>query len=182
MLETFKILIDYLKNPKLEKDTNKSLRYRFLIFYRLFIFCLFTGILLSFLFGFLEQLGLLDMNSHKLESAFKKLGSYKIILLGTIVAPILEELIFRAPLVLFTSKKSFKIAFYNLSIIFGFVHLSNYEITPKILLISPILVLPQIILGAYLGFIRIRFGLQWSILLHACYNGFLMLISFTGKN
>jgi membrane protease YdiL (CAAX protease family) len=175
MLETFKILIDYLKNPKLEKDTNKSLRYRFLILYRLFIFCLFTGILLSFLFGFLEQLGLLDMNSHKLESAFKKLGSYKIILLGTIVAPVIEELIFRAPLVLFTSKKSFKI-------IFGFVHLSNYEITPKILLISPILVLPQIILGAYLGFIRIRFGLQWSILLHACYNGFLMLISFTGKN
>lgn len=180
MLETFKTVLTYLKNPIQEKDTNKKISYRFLTLYRLFILCLFSGIILTPLFSILEYFNFVDMETHKLEALFKGMPLYKILLLGAVVAPILEEFIFRAPLTLFKSKKTFKIAFYLFTIAFGLVHITNFDITTKTILFAPILVLPQIILGGYLGFIRIRFGLLWAILLHACYNGFLMIISFTG--
>ena len=67
---------------------------------------------------------------------------------------------------------------YVFAILFGLVHITNFKITPSVLLLAPILVLPQICIGGFLGFIRVRFGLLWSIALHGSYNGILMLISF----
>jgi hypothetical protein len=37
-------------------------------------------------------------------------------------------------------------------------------------LLSPLLVAPQLTVGVFLGFIRVRFGLNWAIALHAFYN------------
>ncbi len=101
-----------------------------------------------------------------------------ILLFAVVIAPLFEELIFRAPINFFKNKKSFKIAFLRFAIIFGFIHITNFKLHTNVLLLAPILVLPQILLGGYFGFIRVRFGLIWSYALHACYNGILMLISF----
>ena len=177
MKETFLNLVDYLKNPILEKDTNTNLKYRFQIFFKILVISILTGFIITPIFALIQELDLVNMENHKLEEAFKDMGIPLMILIGAIIVPIIEEAIFRGPITLFSKPKSFKIAFYIFALIFGFVHLSNFELTTNVLLLSPILVLPQIILGGYLGYIRVRFGLQWSMLLHGTYNLFFLLIS-----
>lgn len=57
-------------------------------------------------------------------------------------------------------------------IIFGFIHTTNYEnATIWVYLISPILVLPQLIGGVTLLFLRVKYGLIYAIASHMMYNG-----------
>ena len=121
------------------------------------------------------------MENHKVDKMFKDMGILQMILLGAILVPVIEEVIFRGPITLFKNPKYFKFAFYFFALLFGFVHISNFEITTNVLLLSPVLVLPQILLGGYFGYIRVRFGIQWSMLLHGTYNCFFLLISFIIK-
>ena len=178
MKETFQNLIAYLKNPVLEKDTNTNLSYRFNIFLQILVISLLTGIVISPIFALFEALQWVNMDNHKVAAQFENMGILQIILLGAIVVPIIEEAIFRGSITAFKKPKSFKIAFYAFALLFGFIHISNFEITTNVLLLAPILVLPQILLGGYFGYIRVRFGIQWSMLLHGCYNGTLILLSF----
>ncbi|CAM1333701.1 CPBP family intramembrane glutamic endopeptidase [Tenacibaculum aestuariivivum] len=178
MIKTFNQLIDYLKNPILEKDKNQNLFYKFKILLHLLVISIFTAALLTPLFGLINHFGWVDMDSHAMEKLLKKMSKTHVLLFAVIIAPLLEELVFRAPITLFNHKKNFKIVFFTFAIIFGFIHLSNFEITTNVLLLAPVLVAPQIILGGYLGFIRVRFGLIWSILLHASYNAFFVFSSF----
>jgi membrane protease YdiL (CAAX protease family) len=177
MKETFLNLVTYLKNPILEKDTNTNLKYRFQIFFKILVISILTGFIITPIFALIHEFGLVNMENHKVEDAFKNMGIPLMILIGAIIVPIIEELLFRAPITSFKKPKSFKIAFYIFTFLFGFVHISNFEITTNVLLLAPLLVLPQIILGGYLGYIRVRFGLQWSMLLHGTYNLFFLLIS-----
>jgi hypothetical protein len=66
--------------------------------------------------------------------------------------------------------KNFRYVFYSSVLVFGFLHLSNFEFNFWIVLFSPILVLPQIIGGLALGYIRMHFGIMCSILFHALNN------------
>ncbi|TDQ23739.1 CPBP family intramembrane glutamic endopeptidase [Tenacibaculum caenipelagi] len=180
MKETFHELIAYLKNPVLEKDSNQDTSYRFQKFFHLLIISILTALVLTSLFLLIEHFEWVDMNDHAVEELLKTNSKWSVIFFAVILAPTLEELFFRAPITLFHNKKSFKIAFYVFAILFGLIHLTNYNFTINLLLFAPILIAPQTILGGYLGFIRVRFGLTWSILLHACYNAFFVLISFAG--
>ena len=94
----------------------------------------------------------------------------------------MEEIIFRGPLILFKQIKLFKIAFYAIGIIFAYVHLFNFELTTNVILFSPLLVAPQFFVGLIFGYIRIRFGLLWSILLHSLYNGLLVSLFLLVSN
>lgn len=179
MKNTLSELIEYLKKPLLENDNNKDNSYRFKKFIHLLSISILTGIILTPLFVLIESIGLIDMNKHAMEELMKSMSKIKIFLLVVIAAPLLEEMIFRAPITLFRHTKHFNIVFYTFAIIFGLVHLSNFQPTPNLILLFPLLVAPQIILGGYLGFIRVRFGLIWSIFLHASYNAFFVLISFS---
>ncbi|QTE22943.1 CPBP family intramembrane glutamic endopeptidase [Polaribacter cellanae] len=178
MKETFYNLITYFKNPVLEKDNNKDFNYRFQLFLKIFAVCILTGIIITPIFALLEELDWINMDSHEVEKMFKGMAKWKVLLIGTVVVPVIEELIFRAPITAFKKPKSFKYAFYFFAILFGFVHITNFEKNLSIFLLSPILVLPQILIGFYLGYIRVRLGLQWSMLLHGCYNGFFIALSF----
>jgi len=180
MIETFSELIKYLRNPVLEEDNNQGKFYRLKKFLHLLAISILTAVILSPLFVLIEYLGWVDMNTHAMEELMKSMSKIKLFLFAVIMAPLLEELVFRAPITLFRRKKHFKLIFYTFAITFGLVHLSNFSITTNVLLLAPILVAPQIILGSYLGFIRVRFGLIWSIILHATYNAFFILISFAG--
>ncbi|EAQ41743.1 CPBP family intramembrane glutamic endopeptidase [Polaribacter sp. MED152] len=179
MIETLKELFIYFKNPILEEDQNIDFSYRIKKFISLLLICLATGFLISPLFILIESLGFVDMQNHAMEDLMKKLSKPIIFLFAAIIAPVFEELIFRAPLTAFKKKNQFRIAFYVFTILFGLVHITNFDITTNVLLLSPILVLPQLLVGGYFGFIRIRFGLVWSMALHGCYNAILMLVSFS---
>lgn len=112
--------------------------------------------------------------THITDSLFDDSNGIKILFFAAILAPLIEELIFRGPLVYFSQPRAFKIAFYVIGVIFAYVHIFNFEITTNVILFSPLLVAPQFFIGLIFGFIRIRFGLIWSILLHSIYNGILV--------
>lgn len=60
--------------------------------------------------------------------------------------------------------------FWLIVLLFGLIHLDNYDLgmIPWYLYLPT--VLPQLIGGVFLGIVRIRFGFLWAILLHASYN------------
>jgi len=178
MKETFLNLINYLKNPVLEKETDKPTSYKLKIFFNLFVICIATSIIITPIYTILEEFQLIDFDTHKLEEMFKDMSILETILLTAIIGPIIEELLFRAPMTLLKKPILFKYGFYLFTILFGFVHITNYEITTNVLLFSPLLILPQLLVGFYFGYIRIKFGLIWSIFLHGAYNGALYLMSF----
>jgi len=109
-------------------------------------------------------------------------------LAAVIAAPILEELLFRFPIgrwwkipaMLFGEKvnefsfvtwwtSNFKTLFWIFTLIFAAVHFSNFSSSVSIYL-APILVLPQLVLGIMLGYIRVGWGTRYSILFHAIHN------------
>ena len=72
--------------------------------------------------------------------------------------------------------------FYGAAALFGVVHLVNFDVDARILLMAPLLVLPQLLLGMVLGYLRLRLGLVWAIALHAVYNALILSMAYTGMN
>ncbi len=182
MKETVTELFAYIKNPVLGKDENTNFTYRLKKFFSIFIISLITSFFFTICIAIIEESGFISTENHAAESLLKELSAFHFFIFAVVIAPILEESIFRAPLTLFKNKKAFKIAFYTLALLFGFIHITNYEITTNILLFSPILIAPQVFAGFYFGFIRVRFGLLWSIALHATYNGLLFSLFLLTKD
>ncbi len=79
------------------------------------------------------------------------------------------------------STKYFPYVFYVLSIIFAFIHIGNFEEFPlRVLLFTPLIVLPQFVLGLGMGYLRIRIGFWYGCLFHVLNNAFAFsLIYFT---
>lgn len=76
--------------------------------------------------------------------------------------------------------KNFKTIFYLSCILFGVFHVINYNFQSdgSILLLS-VMILPQIFTGALLGFMRMKYGIIFSILLHSCLNILALLPQIT---
>lgn len=106
------------------------------------------------------------------------------ILSVAVLAPILEEILFRYPLK-FARGRSLKILIHVSSLAFGFVHLINYA-NREILffLLSPLIFSSQLIGGFIFAYLRLKLGLRWSILSHATFNGLALglAILFTHGN
>lgn len=99
------------------------------------------------------------------------------IVLAVIIAPVLEELVFRYPLK-FVKPKYVKIGVYFSSIAFGLIHSINYENSqPLFYALLPIIVSPQALGGLFLAYLRLREGLLWSMFAHALFNATVGLLS-----
>ncbi|MEO0464870.1 MAG: CPBP family glutamic-type intramembrane protease [Pseudomonadota bacterium] len=72
----------------------------------------------------------------------------------------------RPPMVWFV--RAFPIFFWLSTIGFALIHLLNY--TEGTLIVTLVLVTPQFVLGAMLGYVRVHFGLMAAIGLHAAHN------------
>lgn len=167
MLQT---LWSFIKNPIYTEDENTDSKHRLRIMFRLLIIALVASIILGMLTGLLETVFSLDLGKHAIEGILENYSPWFLFFAAVILAPLIEEFIFRGPMAFFKGKPYFKFIFYALTLIFGFYHITNFEITSTILLLSPILVAPQISVGAILGFVRVRFGLLWAMAFHAMYN------------
>jgi hypothetical protein len=77
-------------------------------------------------------------------------------------------------------RTNFSIVFWTSHIIFALIHCINYDIA-KVWYIIPILVLPQFIIGLYLGFLRVNYGFKWSLAAHSLHN-FLALATLHRSN
>ncbi len=160
----------FLKRPDYKVDEDTNLKYRFTIFFRLLFIALMISVVLGLCIGLLESAVSLDLGEHAMDLLIDQYSTYFIFFAAVILAPLLEELFFRGPMVFFKKSPHFWLVFYLFTLLFGFYHITNFEITPTVLILSPLLVAPQLCVGVLLGFIRVRFGLLWAILLHACYN------------
>ena len=114
-----------------------------------------------------------ESNLYSINTVYKTVS---IVLIGIITHFFLKESYLQM-----IKGKYYPIYFYSITVLFGLVHLFNfYKIVPMNLLIfAPLFVLPQIILGAFTGYIRLKNGLIWSIIMHCIFNipGFLSLLS-----
>lgn len=206
-MNVYQDLIAFLKNPDQKKDKESNLTDKIIQFVVLFITCFTISIFLSIVISIIYATGLIENDYHAFDQ-IKDKQPIQIFFIAAIAAPVVEELIFRGPLTIFKSPwklyrkseetgekvltdvripifenpKVFKIIFYSSAILFGYVHLFNYQIDTQILIFSPILVAPQFILGLIFGYIRIRFGLLWSIAMHSLYNGFLVSLFIISKD
>ncbi len=165
-----KELLDFLKRPVYLEDENKDLKYRFLFVFKLVVLSVVINVVLGLLIGSLETVFGIDLGKHAIDDFFERYPLIVLFFAAVIAAPMLEELIFRGPMIWFRDKTYFSIVFYVFTLVFGFYHITNFEATTTIFLLSPFLVAPQIIVGSLLGYVRVKFGLIWSIAFHACYN------------
>lgn len=70
----------------------------------------------------------------------------------------------------------FPYIFYLTAGAFALAHIGNYELDPTKWYFTPILVMPQLVLGLALGFVRLKYGLWACILMHALNNFIPMLV------
>ncbi|MFB6342880.1 type II CAAX prenyl endopeptidase Rce1 family protein [Saccharicrinis sp. FJH62] len=71
---------------------------------------------------------------------------------------------------------NFKWIFYFSVLVFGLVHIMNYEINIYNLLLAPFIVLPQLISGSFYGFIRVNYGMIYGIIAHILNNTLIFII------
>lgn len=121
-----------------------------------------------------------------------------ILLAACIIAPLLEEFIFRLPLRYrnnfifqfidqFTKRrlvrfwyKHYGVFFYTFSIAFGLIHITNFtNNTFLFYAFIPLIVAPQTFGGLTMGYTRVKLGFWWGVLLHSAYNLTLLLLSLT---
>lgn len=208
---TFHALWRFIKKPVELSEDKASLQLKIGTCGALFLIQIPPLLVLMALVGGLEQLGLWDEDMHSLQKIFQEMEPVLIFFFAVIMAPLLEEVMFRLILrfrsnflilwsihigvalhlgqkrsLLKTARKVwdkfYGRVFYLMTMAFGLMHIMNFEPSLNIYLLAPILVAPQILIGINLGYLRVRFGLIWSILFHAFYNGILMSIALlTGE-
>ena len=96
-------LILYLRNPVLEKDANQNFWYRFRVLISLLWISITFSFFLSLVNGILTSIGVLHEAKHATDSFLNGDKGLEFLFIAAIVAPIIEELIFRAPLTIFKS-------------------------------------------------------------------------------
>lgn len=75
-------------------------------------------------------------------------------------------------------EKHFYLWFYAVVIIFGLVHIDNISnIKYNLLLIYPIFVMPQMLIGVFIGNLRVQRGFFWGFLLHVLINSTSLFLS-----
>jgi membrane protease YdiL (CAAX protease family) len=211
-------LLEYLLNPHYLK--NEKIQWS--LFFKLLLLFYIISLPVGFIVGLLIKL----LNFHDTEFNYNTLT---ILFAGIILAPIIEEILFRLLLIpkyknviiffcfsicmasmsvikgsklyliiflifgvvsfLFLRNKKylrnaqrflmnhFYYIFYASCILFGLYHVTNYTpVNYKLLLLMPIIVFPQMVVGAFLGYIRMKFGITYSILFHSITNIFPILV------
>lgn len=225
------LLYNFLLNPSSYSiNQNKNYRQILYLLFRLYIIEILLSVLFMSIFIYLADSRADFISNFKAKSA----GIRPVIIL-VILVPLIEELIFRLPLIfrpvflglstgtfsymllpkIFdgiellktdysnyiafslacivgyiayvisskkeTSVRSFYKRNYNLivwlSILsFGFLHILNFDLSTKNLLLLPFFTLPQLVAGTVLSFIRLRFGFVYAICYHALQNLLVALI------
>ncbi len=190
-MEILKDFISFVKKPTEFFSDKLSFKEKLKM-----LFILLLGQLVFVLCIIYPALFLVDGYVMPLKTKSFDLGIFELLLLGILVAPFIEEIVFRLPLrykrnyifQLFNFisgnrvqkiwKKYYIFFFYAFAITFGLLHITNYENTELLFYcIAPILVVSQLLGGFILGYMRLRAGFFWGFLLHALFNGIAFLVS-----
>ena len=200
---TFYDVLAFLKKPTEQQDANQTIKFKSnRLFSILAIDMLFASILMPIVF-ILEHFEFINLENHK-SNELMQLPVFALVLVGAFIIPFIEELIFRSylrlkynfliqPLIYISAIagkenkvifKSFiernwnafyKSIFYTSALIFALIHLTNFDSILEILPFVPILIAPQFIIGLFIGYLRVKFGVLWGFFLHSLHN--LILLS-----
>jgi hypothetical protein len=115
---------------------------------------------------------LYKITGHSILNLNKSISSeYFSLFIYLIFIPSILYLLFLKFKVVELIKKKYTYYFYILAISFSLMHVLNFlPINPKLILLYPLFVLPQFIIGLGLGYIRNIYGLKYSWLLHSLIN------------
>lgn len=178
---------DFIKNPNDQRIKNWSLELNVkYLLYILFFKFIIAALIYYPLIYFLDKI---EPLVYETRIDYKSNTFLQVLVVTSILVPIVEEFIFRYLLrynklfsIIINKDKwniIFKILVYTSIFIFGFVHSSNYENNSTLFYcILPILISTQLIGGVFLTFLRVRFNLLTSIVLHVSWNGLLTIIPF----
>lgn len=169
-----KALLAFIKTPEYREDPEKDWQQRSWKTALLLPWALGVALLLALLIGGLDALGPWKLEEHAIERLLETYPASSILLLASLVAPIIEEFLFRGPLVFFRDSRFFKGAFWGITTLFALVHLGNFTGLSDHWFLAPLLISPPFCLGIFLGFIRVRYGLLYAMLFHAAYNTILL--------
>lgn len=180
------------------------------LLFKLLVLDLVIALMLGGVIGLVESLDIVDMDNHAVAQALQQFTVWQIMLIAILGTPFVEELVFRLPLRyetnpiaglarIFTPRLAvddaeviaakrratwdqyYRFTFYGLAIAFALIHLTNYpELSLGLLLLSPLLVAPQFVMGCLAGYLRVRFGFIWAFLLHALHNLVLVGLAVLG--
>ena len=178
---------DFIKNPNDQRIKNWSLELNVkYLLYILFFKFIIAALIYFPLIYFLDKI---EPLVYETRIDYKSNTFLQVLVVTSILVPIVEEFIFRYLLrynklfsIIINKDKwniIFKILVYTSIFIFGFGHSSNYENNSTLFYcILPILISTQLIGGVFLTFLRVRFNLLTSIVLHVSWNGLLTIIPF----
>ncbi len=67
----------------------------------------------------------------------------------------------------------FRWVFYISCLLFGAIHILNFEhLNFKLFFAAPFIIFPQVVAGVFLGFVRMKYGIVFSVLFHSLINFF----------
>ena len=82
-------------------------------------------------------------------------------------------------------KKHFAWFFYISGLSFGLIHIQNYTGLNNLWWMAPFLILPQMLVGLVISYIRLRMGFKWGVFGHSFYNTIsalpVLILSFLPK-
>lgn len=180
MIIHFKFLIwhfiTFFKNPNHPKyvHLSQAQKLRDVGFYYLTIQFLMGAILLWYPVEIAETLGLYN----KLEEVDTKIGVPFLILSAVILAPLIEEGIFRLFLGHFRNKSYFNWLYYISSLLFGWIHFFNYQFDHSHYFFFPFITMTQTFGGFMFGYIRIMYGFWYGVLLHSLFNCLAIILGY----
>ncbi|TKT93181.1 CPBP family glutamic-type intramembrane protease [Dyadobacter frigoris] len=151
----------------------EELQFRLCLKYSQINFAAFSGIwLFYFLKRFMTGYGLFGEHNHTSLAI-----GLSLIIMGAIYSFLHEHRNVNNRLAEFC-QKHYKVLFYISVIGFGFLHKTNFDSSFSTLLLTPVITLPQTSLGFMLGYVRLKYGFLYGILLHSAFNFFLLCFQF----
>lgn len=209
--ENLKNFISFLKNPTDQKGAELTFLERLKNVLAFIILEMPVLLLLIGIISGLEKLEWIDTENHSIQEMMKTIPIPLFFILAVFIIPLFEELIFRLYLryqynsviqiiLGFASfggtaarqktndklqtiwTKYYATVFFISALLFGFIHIFNFEITVNVLLLSPLLVAPQIMMGLITGFLRVKQGFLAGYMMHAIHNAIFIGISILGMN
>jgi membrane protease YdiL (CAAX protease family) len=201
---TISHLKEFLKNPVDEAQVTPSKTSKFKIFLTVLVIDILVSSLVILLVSVLQYLKLINEEDNLITSFIGMYPLWAVILLAVFFIPFFEEIIFRLHLrfrqfyllqiflyfmkhfhknnldirnnALSLWKKNYGKVFYFTAIVFGLIHLSNYNITIWVLIFSPVLVFAQFAFGIFAGYLRVKYGFFYGYALHFMHNGILLAL------
>ncbi len=193
---TGKDLVKFLKQPADQKAPVQTGKHKLNVVFALLCIDILLTFMLLPIINLAAHFGWVNMDNHAVSLAIVQWPFWQIVLLMVILGPFVEELIFRFflrykrnyllhCLIFVVGKRNraraeaffkkvwfsgFPFVFYVSVILFGIVHLFNYEYSSYMWLVAPLLVAPQMLIGAINGYLRVKYNFMLGYSMHAVHN------------